>query len=184
MIRHLKFILLFPKIGPDMYLTHWLLFFKPFRIWFQQKKIKSIGKGSEIRPYATLLGTDNIIIGKRVIIPQGTLLSSLPHHPDSAIIIEDDVLLGPNVAVYSSTHNFENPDIPIKEQGYRLSAVTLKEGCWLGINSVIMPGITIGKHAIIGANSLVTKDVPDYAIAAGSPAKVIRYRNEKNINNS
>ena len=47
-----------------------------------------------------------------------------------------------------------------------------------------MPGITIGKHAIIGANSLVTKNIPDYAIAAGSPAKVIRYRNEKNINNS
>jgi acetyltransferase-like isoleucine patch superfamily enzyme len=160
-----------------MYLTHWLLFFKPFRIWFQKKKIKRIGMNSEIRPYATILGTENIIIGDRVIIPPYTLLSTMPNDRLSTITIESDVLLGPNVSIYSSTHKFENPLVPIKDQGYTINAVTLKTGCWIGINSVILPGITIGRNAVVGAGSIVTKDVPDFAVAAGVPAKIIRYLN-------
>jgi acetyltransferase-like isoleucine patch superfamily enzyme len=177
MFKHLKFILFYPKIGPDMYLTHWLLFFKPFRMWFQKRKIKNIGKTSEIRPYSTILGTNNIWIGENVIIPGGTILSSYPDHADSKIIIEDHVLFGPNVAVYSSTHQFQNIQMPIKDQGYTHGITTLKRGCWIGINSVILPGITIGKNSVIGANSVVTTDVPDFAVYAGSPAKLIRYLN-------
>ena len=180
MIKHLKFILFYPKIGPDMYLTHWLLFFKPFRIWFQKRKVKNIGIDSEIRPYATILGTDNIIIGKRVIIPPYTLLSTLPGNNLSVITIEDDVLLGPNVSVYSSTHNYNNPAIPIKDQGYSVKPVLLKQGCWIGVNVVILPGVTIGKNAVIGANSVVNADIPDFSVAVGCPAKVIKYTNTVN----
>jgi acetyltransferase-like isoleucine patch superfamily enzyme len=181
MIKHIKFILFYPKIGPDMYLTHWLLFFKPTRIWFQRKKIPGISKTSEIRPYSTILGTHNVKIGERVIIPSGTLLSNLPNDPNSRIVLEDDVLLGTNVSIYSSTHNFEDITKPIKEQGYKVSRVLLKSGCWIGVNAVILPGVTIGKNAVIGANSVVTKDVPDYAIAVGSPAKVIRNLKDNRI---
>jgi len=180
MIKHLKFILFYPKIGPDMYLTHWLLYFKPFRIWFQKRKIFKIGKDSEIRPFATILGTGNIIIGERVIIPPYTLLSTLPNDVRSTITIENDVLLGPNVAIYSSTHRFAGVSIPIKDQGYDVNPVVIKEGCWIGINSVILPGITIGKNAVVGAGSIVTKDVPDFAVVVGAPAKIIRFLN-KNI---
>jgi acetyltransferase-like isoleucine patch superfamily enzyme len=178
MVKHLKFILFYPKIGPDMYFTHWLLFFKPFRIWFQKRKIKAIGAGSEIRPYATILGTDNIIIGNRVIIPPYTLLSTLPNDASSTITIEDDVLLGPNVSIYSSTHKYEDPLLPIKDQGYIVKPVLLKHGCWIGVNVVILPGITIGKNAVVGANSVVNADVPDFAVAAGSPARTIKYTNQ------
>lgn len=178
MIKHLKFILFYPKIGPDMYLTHWLLFFKPFRIWFQRKKIPGISKSAEIRPYSILLGTNNITIGERVIIPNGTILSTLPDNSDSRIIIEDDVLFGPNVSVYASTHKYSDDNLPIKQQGYTLGITQLKRGCWLGINSVIMPGVTIGQNAVIGANSVVTKDVPDYSVYAGSPARLIKYTKE------
>lgn len=177
MIKHLRFILFYPKIGPDMYLTHWLLFFKPFRIWFQKRKVKTIGKDSEIRPYVTILGTDNIIIGDRVIIPPYTLLSTLPNDSFATIKIEDDVLLGPNVSIYSSTHNFDDPSKPIKDQGYSVKPVVLKKGCWVGINVVILPGVTIGQNSVIGANSVVTKSIPDFAVAVGAPAKVIRYIN-------
>jgi acetyltransferase-like isoleucine patch superfamily enzyme len=179
MIKHLKFILFYPKIGPDMYLTHWLLFFKPFRIWFQRIKIKTIGINSEIRPYSTILGTDNVIIGDRVIIPPFTILSTLPEDSSSTITIENDVLLGPNVSIYSSTHKFDNPTIPIKDQGYNVSPVVLKKGCWIGINVVIMPGVTIGQNAVIGANSVVNSNIPDFAVAVGTPAKVIRYTDTK-----
>lgn len=161
-----------------MYLTHWLLFFKPFRIWFQQIKIPGISKSAEIRPYCTILGTKNVEIGERVIIPPGTLLSTHPGNLTSKIIIEDDVLFGPNVSIYSSTHNYDNTDIPIKDQGYTSKEVILKKGCWLGVNTVIMPGITVGKNAVVGANSVVTKNVPDYAVVVGAPAKIIKYTNE------
>ena len=174
MFSHLRFILLYPKIGPDMYLTHWLLFFKPLRLWFQKVKIGRIGFNSEIRPYCTIIGTRNVVIGKNVIIPNGTTLGSLPGDKNSMIYIEDDVLLGPNVAIYSSTHNFENTEIPIKDQGYKVAETRLKKGCWIGTNSVILPGVTIGQNSVVGANSVVTKDVPDYTVAAGIPAKIIK----------
>ncbi|MCB0802635.1 MAG: acyltransferase [Flavobacteriales bacterium] len=157
-----------------MYLTHWLLYFKPLRIWFQRKKIPGISRTAEIRPYSNILGTNNVEIGERVIIPPGTILSTYPNNPNSKIVIENDVLLGPNVSIYSSTHNFDDTSIPIKDQGYNVSSVLLKKGCWIGVNSVILPGVTIGQNAVIGANSVVTKDVPDYTIAAGSPAREIR----------
>lgn len=181
MLNHLKFILLYPKIGPDMYLTHWLLFFKPFRLWFQKIKVKNIGKNSEIRPYATILGTDNVYIGDNVIIPGGTTIATYPGHKESRVVIEDDVLLGPNVAIYSSTHQYRDIRLPIKEQGYKHGVTTLKTGCWIGINSVIMPGVTIGKNSVVGSNSFVNKDVPDYAVVVGSPAKIIRILHEESI---
>ncbi|MNR40369.1 putative acetyltransferase [compost metagenome] len=59
-----------------------------------------------------------------------------------------------------------------------MNPVTLKSGCWIGINVVILPGVTIGKNAVIGANSVVTTSVPDFAIAVGAPAKIVRYINE------
>jgi acetyltransferase-like isoleucine patch superfamily enzyme len=178
-ISHLKYILFFPKIGPDMYFTHWLLFFKPSRIWFQRRKLKAIGENSEIRPYSVLDGTHNISIGKNVIIPYGThLITNTTSGANSTITIEDDVLFGPNSAVYATTHLFQNPTIPIKNQGYRDGHTLIKQGAWIGINTVIMPGVIIGKNAVVGANSVVTKDVPDYAIVAGAPAKILRYTHQ------
>lgn len=174
MFKHLNFILFYPKIGPDMYLTHWLLFFKPFRIWFQKIKIGKIGHNSEIRPYCTIIGTRNVVIGNNVIIPGGTTLGNLPGDEKSIIYIEDDVLLGPNVAIYSSTHNYQNIEVSIKNQGYKVAETRLKKGCWIGINSVIMPGVTIGRNSVVAANSVVNKDVPDFTIVGGTPAKIIK----------
>jgi len=118
MWSHLKFIAFYPKIGPDMYLTHWLLFFKPLRLWFQKRKVPNIGSNSDIRPYCTIIGTNNVFIGNNVIIPPGTTLACHPGNAQSKIIIEDDVLLAPNVAVYAMTHLYADTTVPIKDQGY------------------------------------------------------------------
>jgi acetyltransferase-like isoleucine patch superfamily enzyme len=174
MFKHLKFILFYPKIGPDMYLTHWLLFFKTSRLWFQKRKIGRIGENSEIRPYCTIIGTKNVVIGNNVIIPNGTTLGSLPGDKGSIIYIDDDVLLGPNVAIYSSTHNFQDVNRPIKNQGYKVGITRLKSGCWIGINSVILPGVTIGKNSVVAANSVVNRDVPDFTVVGGCPAKILK----------
>ena len=114
------------------------------------------------------------MIGESVIIPGGTTLVCDPGNPKSTIFIEDGVLLGPNVAIYSFTHRFTNRRIPVKEQGIEVADTRLKSGCWIGINSVIMPGVTIGKNSVVGANSVVTKDVPDFSVVAGAPARIIR----------
>ena len=174
MFKTLNFFLFYPKIGPDMYLTHWLLYMKTTRMWFQKKKIYKIGTNSEIRPFVTINGTNSITIGDNVIVPPGTILSAMANDPENGIVLCDNVLLGPNVSIYSATHNFDNIYIPIKEQGYSSKKVVIKEGAWIGVNSVILPGVTIGKNCVIGANSVVTKDIPDYTVAVGSPAKVVK----------
>lgn len=172
--KHIKFIATFPKIGPDMYLTHWLLFFKPLRIWFQKRMLGAIGKTSEIRPYCVIDGTKNVFIGENVIVAEGVRLVTEESDTSAKIIIEDGVLFAPNVAVYSTTHTYTDITTPVKQQPIKNTTTIIRTGAWIGLNSVVMPGVTIGKNSVIGANSFVNKDVPDYCIYAGSPAKFIR----------
>lgn len=173
--NHLKYIATFPKIGPDMYFTHWLLFFKPLRMWYQKKCLGNrIGVNSELRPYCVLDGFHNITIGNNVIIPEGVRLVADSNDPYAKIVVEDDVLFGPNVAVYCTTHVYDNPALPVKNQALNNKTTTIGSGSWIGINSVIAPGVNVGKNAVIGANSFVNKNVPDFTVVAGSPAKIIK----------
>jgi len=94
--------------------------------------------------------------------------------------MEDDVLLGPNVSVYSTTHIYKDISKSIKDQGYTFAETRLQKGCWIGINSVILPGVTIGKNSVVAANSVVTRSVPDYTLVGGVPAKIIKnFKDEK-----
>lgn len=86
------------------------------------------------------------------------------------------VRFAPNVAVITMNHNFESKDIPIKQQGLIKEPVIIGDDVWIGMNSVVLPGVTIGKGAVIAAGSIVTKDVDEYAIVGGVPAKLIKYR--------
>lgn len=91
------------------------------------------------------------------------------------MIIEDNVLIANRVYISDADHIFKNVEVPILTQGdYFKGEVLLKTGCWVGIGAVIMPGVTIGRNSIVGANSVVTKNVADYTVGAGCPAKVIR----------
>lgn len=88
------------------------------------------------------------------------------------ITIGDNVLLGPNVHLYTTTHPL---DAPLRTQGLQQCApVVLGDQCWLGGNTVVMPGVTIGKAAVIGAGSIVTESIPDHALAFGQPCRVQR----------
>lgn len=93
-----------------------------------------------------------------------------------SIYIGKDVMLADRVYIADNTHCFDKRDIPISKQGFKFGGeVILRDGCWIGCGAVIMPGVKIGKNAVVGANAVVTKDVPDFAIVAGVPAKIIRY---------
>ena len=170
---------MFPKIGPDMYFTHWLLFFKPLRLWFQKRMLGAIGKTSELRPYCIIDGTKNVFIGENVIIPEGVRLVTEASDLNAKIIVEDGVLFAPNVSVYSTTHTFLDCNIPIKQQPIKNLTTIIKSGAWIGANCVIMPGVTIGINSVVGANSFVNKNVPDYCVYAGCPATFIKKINDR-----
>ena len=72
--------------------------------------------------------------------------------------------------------NFQDINIPMKNQGIHTSPIIIEDDVWIGYGAVITKGVTIRKGAIIGANAVVTKDVPEYAIVGGVPAKIIKYR--------
>ncbi|MDD5253477.1 MAG: acyltransferase [Candidatus Nanoarchaeia archaeon] len=119
-------------------------------------------------------------IGKKVFVNQGLVI--VDNGKKHMVILEDYVTLAPRITIItrSSPYNIHpslrKEDLPIKE-----GKVIIGEGSWIGTNVTILPNVKIGKCCIIGANSLVTKDIPDYSIAFGIPAKPIR--NLKDGNN-
>jgi len=92
------------------------------------------------------------------------------------VTLEDDVLLGSNVSVINggAQHGIARLDVPIREQPGRWGRVTVGRDSWVGDRSVVLADV--GRHCVIGAGSVVTKPIPDYAIAVGTPARIIRYR--------
>jgi acetyltransferase-like isoleucine patch superfamily enzyme/glycosyltransferase involved in cell wall biosynthesis len=91
-------------------------------------------------------------------------------------IIEKNVIIAPNVYVSDCSHNYENIGVPIMHQGITSTTneIIIGENSWIGVNASIVGNIHIGKGCVVGANSYVTKDIPDYCVVAGSPAKIIR----------
>jgi virginiamycin A acetyltransferase len=92
------------------------------------------------------------------------------------VTLEDDVLLGSHVSIMngSSQHGIDRLDIPVREQPGLWPRVTIGRDSWVGDRAIIMADV--GKHCVIGAGSVVTRPIPDYAIAVGAPAKIVRYR--------
>ena len=95
------------------------------------------------------------------------------------IKIGKDVMMGPEVVILTEKHKFDRIDIPMRQKGYYpRNPVVIGDDVWIGTRVIILPGITIGRVAILGAGAIVTKDVPEYAIVAGNPAKIIRDRRQ------
>ncbi len=94
----------------------------------------------------------------------------------NSLIIGEKVLLSPNVYITDCDHEYRNIDVPVIEQGIvqKGQKVSIGDGTYIGINSVVVGNVKIGKHCVIGANSVVTKDVPDFCVAVGSPARIIK----------
>ena len=93
------------------------------------------------------------------------------------VIIGNDVIMGPEVLMYTQNHRADRIDVPIKYQGTtEEKPIIVEDGCWICARAILLPGVTIGKHSIIAANSVVTKSVPAYSVVGGCPAKVIKKR--------
>jgi maltose O-acetyltransferase len=140
------------------------------RIWTARPLFKACGQDVNVEHGADFGGGSHVEIGNR---------SGIGIHctvPDN-IRIGNDVMMGPMVTIIGRHHRHEKTDTPMMDQGFTVSRpVEIGNDVWIGAASIIMPGIKIGNGAIIGAGAIVTRDVPDYAIVAGNPARLIRSR--------
>jgi acetyltransferase-like isoleucine patch superfamily enzyme len=94
------------------------------------------------------------------------------------VVIGEYVLLARNVYISDHAHAYENLDVPIMHQGINgIAPVSIGRETWLGQNVVVLPGVTIGQHCVIGANSVVNSSIPDFSVAVGSPARVVKQYN-------
>lgn len=138
-----------------------------------------IGEGTMFGPQITLSAgmvpgqqmiSDPVIsVGDRCLIGKG---SGIVGHLE--IRIGNDVWTGHHVYITDQNHGYENLDVPISMQVMPERPVSIGDGSWLGYGTVVLPGAQIGKHVVIGANSVVTGSIPDNCVAAGVPARVIK----------
>lgn len=160
------------------------------------------GKNSTIsRPYLQLSGIDKVQIGNNTTLLSNSRLAvfgdffSAPNisignncyigfnftalsFAKSKLVIGNNVLIASNVTITNENHGM-NPysDIPYMNQELSSSDVIIGDGCWIGEKVCILPGVRIGNKSIIGAGAVVTKSIPEYSIAVGNPAKVIKKYN-------
>lgn len=139
-----------------------------------------LGERTMIGPMVTLsagwgpghpgLPDEVVRIGDRCLIGRG---SSIIGH--ESIVIGDDVWTGYDVRIADMNHGYEDLEVPIAKQHMAPDPIRIGDGTWLGHHVVVLPGVTIGRHATIGAGSVVNADIPDYSVAVGVPAKVVRH---------
>jgi acetyltransferase-like isoleucine patch superfamily enzyme len=129
----------------------------------------SVGSDCEIG-FGTLLTSPETAIGERVYIGPYCMLG--------AVTIERDVLIASHVSILNGgrQHGTDLLDLPMRDQPGEFPRVTIGEGAWLGERSIVM--CDVGRHCIVGAGAVVTQPLPDYAVAVGVPARIVRYRDE------
>lgn len=133
-----------------------------------QQLFGEFGEGSRLMPPTIVVRGQNVKIGKRVVVMNNSLFMSA-----GGITIEDDAMVAGNVQLISNNHD------PAERQILTCKPVLLKRNCWVGAGSTILPGVTVGENAIVGAGSVVTKDVEPNTVVAGNPAKFIKRLDEK-----
>lgn len=130
-----------------------------------------IGDDSTIEDFTTINnGVGDIYIGDRTRIGLGcTLIGPLK--------IGNDVIIAQNVVLSALNHKYEDDRLPISRQGFTKNAIVVEDEAWIAANCVILSGVTIGKHAVVSAGSVVRRNVPSYSVVAGNPAIVMKRQN-------
>jgi maltose O-acetyltransferase len=126
-----------------------------------------LGEGAYVKPPLSVDYGENISLGDRVFVNYNLTALDV-----AAITIGDDCLLGPNVQLLTPTH-----PVAIEPRRDKLEAalpITLGRNVWLGGGVIVCPGVTIGDNSVVGAGSVVTRDIPANVVAVGNPARVIR----------
>lgn len=158
------------------HLPHYTMFYSlglyRIRYYVAKKMMFKCGKRNKIGQGAMIGSGTNVTMGSDSSIGKDCVLSH--------VNLGSNVMMGEGVVFYAANHKFNDIQIPMALQGMELPRIIIiEDDVWLGAFSIVLPSCTkIGKGSIIAAGSVVTKDVPSYAIVGGNPAKVIKYRNE------
>mgnify|MGYP002149839202 CR=1 FL=1 len=130
-----------------------------------------IGTNSTIEDFATVNnGVGDVFIGNRTRIGLGCVLIG-------PVTVGNDVMLAQNIVVSGLNHGYEDITQPISTQPCSTQAIVIEDEVWIGANAVITSGVTIGKHSVVAAGSVVTKNVPPYSVVAGNPARLLKQYN-------
>jgi acetyltransferase-like isoleucine patch superfamily enzyme len=188
-IRGVIYKLLLGKLGKNGYIEKNVKFNIPKNIFIGDRIF--IGESCYIdadTPKAKIEIGDDVYISRYCVIRGGKTGVKIGSNVNigwysmlygyGGIEIGDNTLLANNVQIHSGNHVYKDPNKPIRLQGGEGKPVKIDEDVWLASYTIVLPGITIGKGSVIGAGSVVTKDIPPYSIAVGNPAKVIGKRGE------
>jgi len=130
-----------------------------------------LGAKSTIEDYSTINnGVGDVIIGQNTLIGMGNTIIG-------PIQIGNNVIFAQNIVASALNHEYRDPDQPICNQPILKAQIVIEDDCWIAANAVITAGIRIGKHSVVAAGAVVTKDIPPYSIAVGNPAKVLKQYN-------
>jgi maltose O-acetyltransferase len=132
---------------------------------------KRIGKSVTILEGVHLINPEEISVGDHSGIGYQCFFEAT-----GPIRIGSWVRIGPYVSFFTTNHRFGSRDTLIKHQGYDVGTIDVGDDVWFGANVTVLPNVKIGRGAVIGAGAVVNKDIPEYGIAVGNPAKVVRYR--------
>lgn len=163
-----------------------------------RRSFASWGAGSRLGLRAKLVGPHLVHIGAGVSVGEHAWLNAKDDRGEGAptlrigsgtyigrfaqinawrsVTIGDNVLIADRVFISDSDHNYADIGIPVRLQSDSfLGAVHLRDGCWIGIGAVILPGVTVGRNSVVAANAVVTQDVPDFVVVGGVPARIIKH---------
>ena len=150
--------------------------YRPYALFFPWIRNRLVGVfadacGRQVRVKSNAEVSPHIRIGDRSELGTRCVIQS-------GVVIGDDVIMGPDVKIFSRNHRFEDTGTPVRDQGKRQGTVTIGNDVWIGANVVILPGVTIGDHAIVAAGAIVTRSVGEWTVVGGNPARRIRDRRE------
>ena len=116
------------------------------------------------------LGPDPVLtLGNGVVLGRGSHVIA-----DTDVRVGDDVFCGPYVYITSTNHSYDDPELPVGKQWPRTAPVSIGAGSWLGAGAVVLPGARLGRNVVVAAGAVVRGEVPDHAVVAGAPARVVR----------
>lgn len=196
-LRNVLYRSIFARIGSSVYIQNGVEFIGTYCIEISDgvhifNNVRLDGRGHE---------NNKIYLGERVALERGVEIGALDN---TYIHIDENTYIAPYVCIagpgnvkigkhcmiashsgiYANNHNFADLTVLIREQGVTRKGIIIEDNCWLGHGVTILDGVTIGQGSVIGAGSVVSKDIPPFAVAVGVPAKVIRDRQDKELDNN
>jgi acetyltransferase-like isoleucine patch superfamily enzyme len=139
---------------------------------FRAHDAKRVGEGCFYLDQIVWLNGDRIELGDRVTFNFGCFVNGF-----GGLVFHDGANIGPYCMLHTANHNFDDPSRPVVEQGWQdVGPMHIGRNSWIGMGSVVLPGVTIGEGCVVGAGSVVTRDLDPFTIAVGNPAKAIKSR--------